>query len=281
MSTYQRISAVRGQTVDLNIRFFRNGVPLDPYAIREVDIYHTSIAPHNLVATIPVLLPTDPLYPRPLEQGTIPALGPAGTEPVPHTPNPGEYHLFWSIPSDLTVPDVFFDVWKFFAENPCGQEGTAGATGCNVDAPVYAPLLLSQCGRFWVYAEQVAGDLGLESVNFGFEPLNVKFHQPEVRPLEVGIMPLPLYDYNFNLVNPLIPQLKATISIETQYRELLVNAHPMTIGVRQGSYRSNPYVLRYMLDTTILLKGTYQYYIVVTMPDGSTRASARYIFTVN
>jgi hypothetical protein len=94
-------------------------------------------------------------------------------------------------------------------------------------------------------------------------------------------MPLPLYDYNFNLVNPLIPFLRPTVSVETQHNELLVDNDPARMGIRQGSYRSNPWVIQYDLDTTRFLKGSYRYWITLNLPDGSTRVSRKFIFTIS
>lgn len=260
-----RISARRGQIVDLNVTFRRNGVKTNPYAIRRIDLYKTQVLPHNLVATIPLPNPSDSLYPSPLTQGT----------------DEGDFSLLYSIPSDFTVPDVYFDVWYYFADDPCGALGTDSTTDCDLDDDIYSSILLSSCSRFWVYPDEWFSDDGLQTVRFGFEPLDQRFHQPEERPLEVGLMPLPLYDYNFNLVNPLIPFLQAKISVETRHKELLVDEETMTIGIRQGSYRSNPWVLKYLLDSTKFLKGTYQYRIKLVLPDGTSRVSRDFIFTVN
>ena len=87
------------------------------------------------------------------------------------------------------------------------------------------------------------------------------------------MMPLPLYDFDFNLVAPIIPQLRATIKIETQNNEILVNDAEMDIGIRQGSYRTNPFTLRYLVNTSDFLKGTYTYRVTVTLPNGETRVS--------
>jgi hypothetical protein len=97
----------------------------------------------------------------------------------------------------------------------------------------------------------------------------------------VGLMPLPLYDYDHNLVDPLIPLLEPTISISTQRCELLVDNAPCRIGLRHGSYRSNPFVIQYDLDTSLFLKGTYQYSIKVTLPDGKSRVSQKFILTIS
>jgi len=277
---YKRISARLGQTVDLDVAFYHGGVPADPYAIRRVEIYKTQVLPHNLVATIFVADPRDAAYPLPLVQHTVdlPA-GQCGTGPQTGSPVPGKYSLMYDIPPELQAPDVYFDVWHFHTVDPCDQ-GTAPAD-CDPDSPENAARLTSCCHRFWVYPDQwFCGD-GLQTVRFGFEPLDQRFHQPELRPLEVGLMPLPLYDYNYNLVNPLIPFLRATITVETQHSEMLVDAAEMSIGVRQGSYRSNPWVLRYNLDTTKFLKGTYRYRVVLHLPDGTTRASKNFILTVD
>ena len=94
-------------------------------------------------------------------------------------------------------------------------------------------------------------------------------------------MPLPLYDYNFNLVNPMIPYLKPTISISTRFCEQLVVDEPCRIGLRQGAYRSNPYVVAYDLDTSMFMRGTYQYNIKLNLPDGSSRVSRKFTFTVS
>ena len=277
-----RISARRGSVVDLNIDFRRNGVLTDPYAIRQIEIYKTSVVPHNLVATVPVVDLDDPLYPSPVCRHEITAeTGDCCTEPEDDaTAVVGRYHLPYSIPEDFAVPDVYFDVWYYFADDPCGALGTEG-TECDIDDATYDPLLLRCCHRFWAYPEEWFCDDRLQTVRFGFEPLDQRFHTPETRPLEVGLMPLPLYDYNFNLVNPIIPFLQPSITVETQHHELLIDSEACRIGIRQGSYRSNPWVIQYDLDTTRFLKGTYQYQIRLTLPNGSTRVSRKFVFTVS
>jgi hypothetical protein len=281
-NAFPRISARTGQVVDLNVDFLRNGILTDPFAIRYVEIYKTNVAPHNLVATIPVVLPDDSLYPTPVYQEQIDAeTGACGTEPTETSvPIVGKYHLLYSIPTDFQAPDVYFDLWYYFAENPCGELGTE-VTECNIDDEQYDPFLLKCCHRFWLYPDGWFCNDNLQTVRFAFEPLDQKFHSPEIRPLEVGLMPLPLYDYNFNLVNPLIPFLRPTISVETQHYELLVDNDSARMGIRQGSYRSNPWVIQYDLDTTKFLKGTYRYWITLTLPDGSTRVSRKFIFTIS
>ena len=65
-----RIAARKGHVVDLNIDFINNGELTDPYAIRTVKIYKSQVAPHNLVAEIPIVDPdngpTAVDYPSPL-----------------------------------------------------------------------------------------------------------------------------------------------------------------------------------------------------------------------
>ena len=281
-NAFPRISARRGQVADLNVDFLRNGILTNPYAIRFVEIYKTSVAPHNLVATVPVVLPGDLIYPSPIYQEQIIAeTGLCGTEPTEDsTPVVGKYHLLYTIPNDFSVPNVYFDLWYYFADNPCGELGTDG-TECDIDDEQYDPLLLKCCHRFWIYPDEWFCNDSLQTVRFGFEPLDQKFHTPEVRPLEIGIMPLPLYDYNFNLVNPLIPFLRPTLSMETQNAELLIENSPARMGIRQGSYRSNPWVIQYDFDTSKWLKGTYRYWITLNLPDGSTRVSRKFILTIS
>jgi hypothetical protein len=271
-NAFPRISARRGQVVDLNVDFLRNGVLTDPYAIRHVEIYKTSIAPHNLVTTIPIVDVAESNYPSPLYQEE----SANGTTSIA-----GSYHLLYSIPDDFVTPDVYFDLWHYFADDPCGQLGTEDPTNCDIDNSTYDNMLLKSCHRFWVYPDEWFTNDSLQTVRFGFEPLDQKFFKPENRPLEIGLMPLPLYDYNFNLVNPIIPFLSPTITIETQHCELLVDNAPARIGIRQGSYRSNPWVIQYDLDTSDFLKGTYRYWLRLALPDGSTRVSRKFIMTIN
>jgi len=290
---FPRISARRGQVVDLNVDFLRNGVGTDPFAIRKVEIFKDQVVPHNLVSTIPITDPSEfvgtnndvPLYPAPLcqeEEGSDTEIGVCGTEPPAPgegEPIPGRYHLPFAIPDDFSVPGVYFDVWCYFAENPC-EEGTA-FEDCDLDNPEFEHKMLKCCHRFWVYPDEWYCDDDLQTIRFGFEPLDQSFNSPEIRPLEVGLMPLPLYDYNFNLVNPIIPFLRPTITIETQNGEVLATDEPCEIAIRHGSFRSNPWVVKYLLDTSNFLRGTYQYQITLHLPNGQTRVSRKFIFTIS
>lgn len=275
LNALPRISARRGQVVDLNVDFLHNGVLTDPYAIRYVEIYKTQVLPHNLVSLIPISDISDDLYPAPLCRDYVDSSDVVSTSSDSDASIvSGTFHLPYLVPSDAAVPDVYFDVWYYYATDPCD-----GATCDLSDADTEASLLKC-CHRFWVYPESWFCDDKLQTIRFGFEPLDQRFQQPEFRPLEVGLMPLPLYDYNFNLVSPIIPFLLPTITITTQRCELLVDNAECRIGIRQGSYRSNPFVIQYDLDTTLFLKGTYQYYITLQLPNGSTRVSRKFILVI-
>lgn len=270
-----RISARRGQVVDLNVDFFQSGVPTDPYAIRHIEIYKTQVLPHNLDSVIPVSDISDDLYPSPLcrdylnnEDGSVSTSSDTNSSPIA-----GRFHLPYQVPSDASVPDVYFDVWYYYPIDPC--VGT-----CDLSDPDIELSLLKCCHRFWVYPEDWFCDDRLQTIRFGFEPLDQRFNQPEVRPLEVGLMPLPLYDFNFNLVSPIVPFLTPTITITTQRCELLIDNEPCRIGIRQGSYRTNPFVIQYDLDTNLFLKGTYQYFITLQLPNGTTRTSRKFILVI-
>lgn len=291
MAIYQRISARRGNSVQLDVRFLRGGVPSAPYAIRKIDIYRTQILPSNLVSTFIIADPCDPNYPAPAEhiREDMPD-GNCGTEGEIGAIVPGEYRLIYNIPQDMAVPDVFFDVWSYIPTNPCEMsefsDGCVESTdGCiqyaDLDSADISGLILQSCNKFWVYSDDWYTQDSLTSIRLGFEPLDQKFNHPEIRPLEIGIMPLPLYDYDFNLVAPILPNLIGTITIETENNEVLVNAAPMTIGLRQGSYRTNPYVFRYMIDTSNFLKGTYRYSVTARLPDGTTRTSKQFALTIS
>lgn len=291
MATYQRISARAGNVVQLDTRFMRGGVATAPYAIRKVDIYKTQILPSNLIASFIVVDPCDPNYPSPVEYiRTNTECGPCGTEGQEGVIVPGEYRLLLDIPSDASVPDVYFDVWSYIPTNPCEMEEYAGkcvtdTSGCtqypDLDDVEISGLILQSCNKFWVYSDNWDVQDSLTAIRLGFEPLDQKYNQPEIRPLEVGIMPLPLYDYDFNLVAPILPYLTGTIMVSTENNEILVDEEPLTIGLRQGSYRSNPYVFRYMVDTSKFLKGTYQYRVTAILPDGTTRCSPKFSLTIS
>ncbi len=274
-----RISSRVGKVVDLNVDFYNNGVLADPYAIRKVEIYKAQVLPHNLVASISVLDPTELLYPLPILKHTIDTPeGECGTDPITGSEVVGRYHLPFSIPTDFVSPEIYFDVWYYYAENPC-EEGT-DIDECDLDSVENMAKMIRCCHRFWVYPDNWFCDDGLQTLRLGFEPLDIKFYKPESRYLEVGMMPLPLYDYNFNMVSQMLPFLKPTITIETHAGEIVVDNAECRIGIRQGSYRSNPFVIQYLVNTDTFFKGTYQYFIKVVLPDGTSRVSKKFMLTI-
>ncbi|MEM3000623.1 MAG: hypothetical protein QXU32_00645 [Nitrososphaerales archaeon] len=258
-----RISARTGGTVALEVTFYRNGVPTDPYAIRRIDIYEGSEKPENLVAQVPIPYPGSTDYPYPLVR-TLDSSG---------DPLPGVFTLLFDIPPDFNAPSAYVDVWRFIGSDP-------GVTGSDTDLDNEA-FWLSQCNRFWVFKDSFYVDDGLIVPRIGFEALDKVFRKPEIRTLEVGLIPLPLYDYDYNRIAPIIPQLKAAITIETENNEILIDKAPCKIGIRQGSYRTNPFTVQYKLDTSNFLVGTYVYRIVLQLPNGETRVSESMRFTIH
>lgn len=273
-NVFSRISGRAGNVIELNASFYQSGQLAAPFAIRYIEIYKSQVIPHNLVATIPIVDPTDPEYPSPLVQ---------------QTDSIGSYVLPFLVPRDFAVPDIYYDVWYYYPTDPCSETELTEPTDpteptepvCDLDNLEVTSQLLKCCHRFWLYPDEWLCEDGLSTVRFGFEPLDQQFHQPEVRTIEIGLMPLPLYDYDYNLVNPMIPYLKASITIETQHCEILVDDEPCRIGIRQGSFRSNPWVIQYQLDTSRFLKGTYRYFIKVLLPNGESRVSKKYILTIS
>jgi hypothetical protein len=254
-----RISARLGQKAALSVNFYRNGALSDPFGLQKIEIYKSQVLPHNLVATVPVVSRIDPTYPSPITKLGV-----------------GQYQLDYTIPSTFAAPDIYYDLWYYFGIDPL----LGGTIPADLNNPAFASQVLTSCNRFWVYPDGWVVSDKLQSIRLAFEPLDQKFNQPEVRPLEVGMMPTPLYDYNYNLIMPLLPMIVATIHIETRNKEILVVNDAMDVGLRQGAYRSNPFVLRYNLDTNQFLIGTYKYRVTVRLPDGTTRTSPDFVFTV-
>lgn len=264
-----RVSGRLGNQIDLNVTFYRNGVPTDPFAIRSISIYRSAVQPENLIAEFPILPPSDPNYPSPISR----EMDSSGLVA------PGVFHLIWDVPpSGIPVPDIFFDVWSFIAVDPCPNIGSAGTGGTGGSIPAECDIdnedtWLKCCNEFWLFADGFFCDDGLTNIRLGFEAMDIKFNQPEIRTLEVGVMPLPLYDFDFNKIAPIIPRLKAFLSLQTDNCELLIDRAPMSIGLRQGTFRSNPFVLQYLFNTNLVLKGSYQYQVTVCLPNGETRTS--------
>ena len=254
MAEYNRLSGRVGNIVNLDVTFYHNGVPEDPFAIRRIDIYQGSVKDENLVQQILMPLPDDPAYPFPVEQEE----DSSGAVMV------GQYRLPYEIPTDFTAPEIYFDVWRFIGET--------GDVTLSVEEEDES-LWISQCNRFWVYPDGWYVDDELVNIRLGFEALDKHFRKPEVKSLEVGIVPLPLYDFDYNRVIPLIPQIVPYIHIETENGEVLVENGQAKMGLRQGSYRTNPFVVQYLIDTNEFLIGTYKYRTTLVLPNGETRAS--------
>lgn len=270
---FPRVSGRTGAAIDLNITFYRNGVPTDPWAVRKVSIYRSAVQPENLIAEFPVISPFESNYPAPLtrEQDS------SGAN------KPGIFHLIWDVPAEgIAAPDIFFDVWEFFPTEPSVIPSSVGVTGATGGAVIDDESLMQKCcERFWLYPDSFYCDSGLENIRLGFEPMDDKFMQPEIRTLEVGLMPLPLYDYDYNLIAPIIPNLRAFLTLMTDQCEVLINNEPMKIGIRQGTFRSNPFTLQYLFDTSRVLKGAYKYQITLQLPNGETRTSPKFSVMVS
>lgn len=259
---YPRVSGRLGNELDLNVTFYRNGVATDPYAIRKVEVYKSSVQEENLVAIFPITDPTDDNYPSPLTKTAT-----------------GVYHLLWDVPpSGIVVPDIFFDVWHYIADGG----GSSGGSGSGEPVDISnEDAWLRSCNEFWLYSDGFFVDSGLTNIRLGFEALDHKFNQPEIRTLEVGLMPLPLYDFEYNKIAPIIPQMSAFFNLSTDNNELLINSDHMSIGLRQGTYRSNPFTLKYRFDTRKVLKGSYQYWVTVHLPNGESRTSPKFAIQVS
>lgn len=252
----KRISGRIGSELDLNVTFFKNGTPTPPYAIRRIDIFKSSIKDENKVAEIVIPYPDDSSYPSPIIAGDANSDG---------IINSGEFIYRWEVPLDLT-PDLYFDVWYFIPIEP------TPATGSSIDFDD-TTLWQKCCNKFWLYEGGFFCWDGLEVPNFGFTPLSMKFRKPEKRFFEVGVMPLPLYDFDQNLLYPMLLKSTATITIETPNCEVLVTNAPMTMGVRSGSYRTDPFVLRYEIDTADFLISTLKARVTLNLPTGQSIVS--------
>lgn len=270
MNIYKRISGRVGNKLALNMTFLRNGIPTKPYAIRTVKIYQQSIEDTNLLMEVPFVDPDSPDYPHPAIEVESPCIDPDD----PTSDEGGSYKLIVDIPCDFPVPNLFLDAWHFIPDINCLDEVTA------IDLDDES-LWQVRCGKFWVYPDGWYADDNLMVPQLGFEPLNVQFRSGEVKWMEVGVMPLPLYDANYCQIMPMIPYLQPSISITTRNCETIVSNEEMEIGLRQGAYRTNPYVFKYLLDTNKFIMGTYNYQITVKLPDCQTIVSPKYTFTIS
>jgi len=268
-----RIAGRASQLSKLDVDFYHNGQLADPFAIRRIDIYRAAVLPQNLYASIPVLSPADPLYPAPVVRTAV-----------------GQYYYAYPVPADAVAPEVYIDVWNFHATDPAAQTYPPPAYPPPYPAPYcgtydvldqYDHALQACCHRFWVYPNNWYCDDKLMSIRFGFEPLCQRFHGGDYRDLEIGLMPLPLYDFDYNLVMPLIPWLTASIHVETRNAEILIQNEVMTVGLRQGTFRTNPFVLRWRLDANRFLIGTYRYRVTINLPNGVVQTSPWFVFSIS
>ena len=326
-----RISGRLGEPIDLNITFYKNGVPTDPFAVRRISIYRSAVTRENLIVQIPIVNPCDPVsagsgneYPFPLTR----------EEDHHHHILPGVFHYIWDVPcTGIAVPDIFFDVWEYVIacppgegsephcyrheehEHPCcpehehhehheheheehhseghehhhhhGSECTPSSGSEIICSPEVQHIMNDECfwqkscNEFWLYPDGFTTDTGLETIRLGFEAIDVHMYQPEKRTIEVGMMPLPLYDFDYNKIAPIIPRLRATFTLSTENNEILIDNEYMRIGLRQGTYRSDPFVLQYTLDSKRLLKGTYKYRCTLLLPNGESRASPDFYLQVS
>lgn len=252
-TTHNRISGRKGAVIRLNMNFYANGLASDPYALRKIVLYKNSVSEEN--AVFELLIDGDPSstdYPSPIVKQSE-----------------GKFYYDWLVPDDIDV-DSYIDEWHFIGDD-------LGVTDIN-DETLWDTI----CGRFFIVGSNGwYGDDELITKRFGFEPLDKNFTKGEVRPLEIGITPLPLYDYDINKITPLIPYLQASITIETLNCEKLIDDVAMDLGLRQGSYRTNPFVAKYLLDTNNFLIGTYRYSVKFTLPNGETRVSPKMYLSIN
>jgi len=189
------------------MRFIRNGEGAMPFAIRRIDIYRGFIRHSNLVGQIPFVDPSDSTYPFPAAQSTD---------------DLSQYYVIFDAPETLVPDDIYFDVWHFIGDDH-------GSIDIDDES-----LWISQNGIFYLFDDVWLANDDLQTIRLGFEPLDKNFKRGEIRTIEVAIYPLPLYDHNWNLIAPLIPQLYPTMTVYTSYGELidgLVDA-PCTMGIR-------------------------------------------------
>ena len=270
MTYLSRISARVGEVVGLNTTFYNNGVPTNPHRLHSVEIYKCSYNSHNLVAVIPISDNT--LYPAPAEEVFTESADPCNPTSSLITRNVGSYVLPWLVPSDFQSPSVYLDVWKYWGSDPCDDEDE-----CDYDDSAVLSKLLSCCSKFWVYPSSWFCDDGTCDVNFAFIQ-HVRFvNKPDVRNITTHISQLPLYSCNSRLFD-LFPFCTATYSIGTQNCELLVDSQPAEIVAVPNS--GFPFGVRFRLDSSTMLRGSYWYTVTVSLPDGTSRTSEKFFLAI-
>jgi hypothetical protein len=257
VTAYNRINARVGSVVNLNMTTLRNGKPQTPYAIREINIYRGSIRPGNIVATIPFPDPDTTNYPFPASEMAT-----------------GEFIVPFLVPDNFVTCDIYFDVWSFIGTDP-GAIGTdPGCIPAND-----TNLWVSQPGMFWVFDDIWISNDQLKTLRLGFDPLDKQLRGGELRTIEVAVYPLPLHDYDYNVLAPIIPQLSPTITIHSSYDELIIFDAPCRMGIRQGANLNAPYVIQCFIDTRTLVRGMYKYTVKVNIDD-KVMISPRFNFTI-
>lgn len=245
---YPRVAGRLGNNITLNMAFYHNGTLQSPYAITQIEIFDGQIGPQYKVDTI--------LFPDPSVTGyPLSAVETA----------PGLFEIQYSVPTTFIPAQAYYDVW-YYLPNP--TTSTADPT-----------LWSRHSGQFWVYDDAWITDSGVTTKRLGFEPLDKKFKRGEITNLEIAVHPLPLYDYEFNKIAPILPQLTPTISVWTVQDELIVSNAPCKMGIRQGRSRNSPFVIQCALDTRTLLVGTYRYIVTVNI-DGSIISSDKLFFSI-
>lgn len=270
--------------MSLQAQFLDNGIPADPWQLCSIKIYRECVCEENLITE--TIFPEATDYDRGLSNSPIynslirrcrqgESTGSCGTD-FSDQYTPGCFVFDLELCKELFSAGVYHDVWCFI-----GNESELN--GCLTDPTSWTQSdCQCQCNTFYVQESEWFVDDGLKNIRLGFEPLDSRFQQPEIRTMEIGMMPLPLYDYDRQKLSSVIPCMSATITVYTQYGtcETIIDAEAMSIGLRQGSYRSNPYVLQYKLDTMRFIKGTYRYRVTVGLPNGETRVSPPFNLTI-
>lgn len=236
---YSRLNARTGNIVNLDINIYNNGILKSPYAILNIDIYRNSIKPANLVATIPIADRNSTNYPSPASEISE-----------------GQFVIPFYVPHNFPAPDIYFDVWNIIGSEP------QNITATNLD-----DVIISKSGRFWVFNDIWISDDRLKTLRIGFEPLDKKLRRGEIRTIEIAVYPLPLYEYDFNIMEPIISQLNPKITIHTSNGELIVKDAECKIGIRQGKSRHSKFVIQCLLDTRLFVRGTYKYTIKTNIED--------------
>lgn len=269
MSYLSRISARLGEVVGLNTTFYHNGVASDPHKIHKVEIYKCSYNSHNLVAEIPISDGT--LYPSPVEEVFTETVDSCNPTSEILTRNNGTFILPWIVPDDFDAPSVYLDVWHYWGNDPCD------GTSCDYESLEVLSKLHTCCSKFWVYPSSWFCDDGTCTASFAFQPTIRTINKPDTRFVIVNILPLPLYSCSSNLFN-IFPFCTATYSIGTQNCEILVDSEPAEIvGI---SNRTFPYGIKFKLNSASYLKGTYWYSVMVQLPDGTSRTSEKFYFSI-